>query len=243
MVKLHYVVLAAIAVAFLAPLPTLGNIILPNLPAGSEYELVFVTRGARDATTPYIADYNSFVIAQALQNPNLPQGITWNAIASAAGDIHGFGMMDACQNAPFSASIPVYNTAGQLVANAPTPLYNANGTLINAIGYDQFGNAWISVVWTGSNVDGTSDRPLGGQSEYGMPQRGESAYKGRDNPGNLDDTWLSGGFDSQIFACPLYALSSPITVTAPEPGTLTLLTAGTIALGACALRRRWMKAA
>ena len=136
--KLQNLILAAALFAIVAPLSAYGGFIPPNLPAGSKYEIAFVTYGGTTATDPYEADYNAFVTAQAQQNPNLPQGVTWHAIASTYenGDVQ-----DAIHNAPFTSSIPVYNTQGQLVANAATPLYSIYGNILNPIGYDQFGNA------------------------------------------------------------------------------------------------------
>ena len=54
-----------------------ADIILPNLPPGSQYQLMFVTAGSRYATSTDIEDYNAFVTAEAQQNPSLPAGITW----------------------------------------------------------------------------------------------------------------------------------------------------------------------
>ena len=227
--KLHLLILACSLLPFATMRLARADVIPPNLPAGSEYELAFVTRDTRNATSPYIADYNSFVTSEAAQNSSLPLGVTWDAIASAAGDIHGIGMADADQNAPVTSSIPVYNTAGQLVANAATPLYSASGILINPIDYDQFGNALAGGVWTGSNTDGTSDKPLGGQQFYGAPDTGYST--------NTNSQWIHNGDQSQVAPMVFYALSSPITVV-PEPGTLVLLAAGVVAAAAYAWRRR-----
>ena len=194
--------------------PAYADFIPPSLPAGSQYELVFVTSGGTNAESQYVSSYNAFVTSQANTNPNLPQGVTWHAIASVSGDIHGVGIADANQNAPFTPSIPVYNTAGQLVANATTPLYG--GTLIHPILYDQFGNSNSTGVWTGSNSDGTTDAPLGGESLYGSPDIGVSAA--------ISGQWLHDSSDGQGSIAEFYALSSPITVV-PEPGTLSLLAA------------------
>ena len=212
--KLSSMILAAALFALAAPLSAYGGFIPPNLPVGSKYEIAFVTRTPTTATSPYIADYNAFVTLQAQQNSNLPHGggITWHAIASTweNGNIQG-----ANQNAPFTSSIPVYNTQGQLVANAATPLYNVSGTILNPISYDQFGNSDISYVWTGTYYDGTPDNPLGNGIYFGPPDIGIS---------NITSFWLAGGTDIATNVHPLYALSSPITV--PEPGTLALLAAG-----------------
>src|SRR5208283_5438080 len=119
-VKLQNLILGVALFALAAPLSAFGGFIPPNLPAGSKYEIAFVTTGGTTATDPYEADYSAFVTAQAQENPNLPQGVTWHAIAST---FENFNPQTTGQNAPFTSSIPVYNTAGQLVANASTPLY------------------------------------------------------------------------------------------------------------------------
>ena len=150
------------AAILFAALPAHAGFIPPNLPAGSKYEIAFVTSGGTTATDPSSADYNAFVTAQAEQNPNLPQGVAWHAIASTLET--DFDIIQANQNAPFTPSIPVYNTQGQLVANAATPLYS--GYQINPILYDQFGNSDSTEVWTGSGYDGTPDDPLGGQPVF-----------------------------------------------------------------------------
>ena len=227
--KLQNLIFVAALVALAVPLSAYGDFIPPNLPAGSKYEIAFVTSGGTTATDPYEADYNAFVTAQAGENPNLPQGVTWHAIASTFenGDVQ-----QAIQNAPFTSSIPVYNTEGQLVANAATPLYSESGAILNPIGYDQFGNAKNTYVWTGSGGDGTFDNPLGNGIVYGPPDLGYSALSSYG--------WLGqASYANATSVYPLYALSSPITV--PEPGTVALLAAWLTALavfvfGRCAAK-------
>ena len=218
------ILIVFIVLSFVA-LPAHAGFIPPNLPAGSEYEIAFVTSGGTTATDPYDSDYNAFVTAQAAQNPNLPQGVTWHAIANT---FENGDQQDVRQNAPFTSSIPVYNTAGQLVANAATPLYNYYGGILNPIGYDQFGNADSTYVWTGSGGDGTYDNPLGNGNVYGPPDLGLStiSYYG----------WLGqASYAAPTNVYPLYALSSPVTV--PEPSTIALLLTGLLA-GVVCLRRR-----
>ena len=108
-VKLQNLIFVAGLFALAVPLSAYADFIAPNLPAGSKYEIAFVTSGGTTATDPYEADYDAFVTQQAAQNPNLPQA-TWHAIASTYenGDVQ-----QARQNAPFTSSIPVYNTQGQ----------------------------------------------------------------------------------------------------------------------------------
>src|SRR4051794_37951477 len=53
-----------------------------GLPIGSQYQLVFVTRGTLDATSLSISQYNTFVNEQASLNAFLPSGVTWDAVGS-----------------------------------------------------------------------------------------------------------------------------------------------------------------
>ena len=78
-----------------------------GLAPGMQYQLIFVTRDGRDATSSNIADYNAFVTAQAALNPLLPL-TTWHAVASTVA-------VNAATNAP-SLGLPVYNTGGEEVA-------------------------------------------------------------------------------------------------------------------------------
>ncbi len=234
--KLQNLVLAVALFALAVPLPALGNFIPPNLPAGSKYEIAFVTSAGTTATDPYILDYDAFVTAQAQENPNLPQGVTWHAIASTYenGDVQ-----DAIQNALFTPSIPVYNSLGQLVADSATSLYSEFGNIINPINGDQFGDTFDGYVWTGSGYDGTPDNPLGnpllGYYDNGFP---DYVYGPPDvgYTGIASEDWLGQyGYETETDVYPLYALSSPITV--PEPSTVALLLTGLLA-GAAFARRK-----
>ncbi len=226
-----------------------------GLAPGSEYQIAFVTSGGTTSTSTNIADYNSFVTQQAEQSPALVSlGATWTAIASTAAE-------NVSDNAPTYAAVPIYNTAGQLVATGSSDLWS--GSIQNFIDHDQFGDAANGkLVWTGigyNMADGSPNLPLGDWSEF-QNASGEcwtdSPNVGISSVLSLGYWWYDYGYfepegaswddlakiQSQT-TCPLYALSSPITVPVPEPGTLTLLVSALLGLaGARHLRRRGAKA-
>jgi hypothetical protein len=191
-------------------------VIYPTLPPGSEYQLIFVTTGARDAMSKNIADYNAFVTAQAELNPSFPAGVTWSAVASTAA-------VAARDNAVNPPAVPVYNTAGMLLCTGTSSLYNTP-LLLAAPDYDENGGLNQAAVWTGSGRDGTIGGGLG-NGAAGV----ESTIVGF--PETISD-WLSGSVASPDNDLSLYGLSSPITVPAPEPSTLALLVPGLVALAA-----------
>jgi hypothetical protein len=216
-------IVAVLAAALLATPPHLcANVIYPNLPPGSEYQLLFVTSGVRDGTSTDIADYNAFVSAQAALNPSLPDGISWTAVASTAAK----AARDNATNAP---GIPVYNTAGMLLSNSASGLY-ATFPLLAAPAYDENGVLGNGAVWSGSMDDGTISRyPLGnvipGSESVGV--------------GNSNNTrWLFGPPLVASERLSLYALSSPITVPVPEPSTCALVGVAVVGVAAVLGRRK-----
>jgi hypothetical protein len=217
------VLLFWLAAVLAAPSLVSANVIYPTLPPGSEYQLIFVTSGARDAMSKNIADYNAFVTAQAALNPSLPAGVTWSAVASTAA-------VAARDNAVNPPGVPVYNTAGMLLCSGTSSLYNTS-LLLALPDYDENGALNPAAVWTGSGYYGTIDGGLG-NGVAGM----ESTVVGF--PDSLSN-WLSGSVATPDFDLGLYGLSSPITVPAPEPSTLALLVPGLVALAAiiCARHR------
>lgn len=181
-------------------------ITLPDLPIGSQYQLAFVTAGRRDGTSPNISVYNNFVTTEAALNPELPDA-TWHAVASTVWGVR------ANVNAP-SGGLPVYNTQGILVASADTGLYRYS--LLSPIGYNQFGVAYegsIAPVWTGSTWQGEW---AGASASLGVSGSGASARIGSGKKA-LNKRWMEEAFNDITAACPLYALSEPITVLAPIP--------------------------
>ncbi len=219
----------------LATVPTSlqADVIPPiGLAPGSPYQLVFVTADTTAATSSDINYYNTFVQGEAALNPSLPTA-TWRAVASTVS-------VNARDNAPTYASVPIYNTNGQLVATGSTALWSDD--LQNPVDYDQSGQlAASSYVWSGSNDSGTAGTlPLGELTPLNDlifgPMVGLDVSAG---PGWLGhhETWNYYS-PPNTNTLPLYALSSPITVPAPEPSTFVLLGIGTTSLVAYAWRKR-----
>ena len=218
----------------------MADIIPPiGLAPGSQYQLIFLTKDTHDATSSDISVYNSFVTAEAAQNPLLPSGVTWTAVASTP-------TINANVNAP-SNGLPVYNTAG--IEVAPAGLYTSDIPVLSINSFDQFGGPGTTnneFVWTGSEYDGTGSVNLtlgndpsnpGAQAKSGGPTFGDHVVKpDLVAPGNRIFTSSTDEPISNFNA--LYALSSPITVPTPEPATLTLLTSALLLIGGHRLLRR-----
>jgi hypothetical protein len=216
--------LAAFAAIALPAAPLSAGVIPPiGLAPGTPYQLVFVTQDGITGTAGTEAPYNAFVNAEAALSPTLPSAI-WSAITSTADGTA------ANLNAP-SGGLPVYNTAGQLVASAATGIYTS--ALDTPIAYDQFGNpatgdpplfASTGAVWTGSLYTGGPVLPMG----TGNPTSGTFVLQ--------TSGWADSGSFNPVFSLQVYALSSPITST-PEPATLTLLGSALLLLGGIQLLR------
>jgi hypothetical protein len=207
-------VVAAVAALTMLALPTQAEVILPNLPVGSQYQLIFVTSGDHDALSPEIDDYNTFVMQEAALGTSLPTA-TWRAVASTP-------FVQAISNAITYPSIPIYNTHGELLASGTVDLWD--GSLTHAVTYNQWGLATeFPVVWTGTAVDGTDEH----NHQLGL-HPSLSSRVGSAN--TLGSTWISSGNDDPVLPHALYALSSPITVT-PEPATVSLLATALLGLG------------
>jgi hypothetical protein len=197
-----------------------ATLILPNLPPGSQYQIIFATAGEIDATSGSISTYNTFASNSAgTLNSLLPAGVTWKAVASTLSTA-------ASANAPSFSNIPIYNTHGIKVSAGN--LYS--GSLLAPVSFDQNGNAPpIDLIWTGATAaGGIPSNPLGSA----VPEFG--------NSNDSNSNWITGlSGDGSNIPWPVYALSSPITVV-PEPAALSL--AGAIAcLGGILFVRRGRK--
>jgi hypothetical protein len=210
--------LAAFAALALSVTQLVAAVISPiGLSPGSPYQLIFVTADGHDAMSTTEAPYNTFVAAEAALNPLLPSA-TWTAVTSTADGTN------ANVNAP-SVGLPVYNTAGQLVATSATGLYTA--PLVNAVSFDQFGGRINSLVWTGSSTNGLGT--VGNTLGTAAPFSGVSY--------TALSQWIHFAVDSPSSNESLYALSSTLTSPAPEPATITLLGSAFLLIGGMRLLR------
>jgi hypothetical protein len=185
-----------------------------GLSPGSQYQLVFVTADMTTATSANVADYNSFVAAEAALNPSLP-ATTWSAAVSTPN-------INAYVNAP-SGPYPVYNTQGIEVAAAGQGLYI--GSLLAPIQYDQFGVATtFSMAWSGNYFPPSPTPP----SMFGLGDLFPGPEWG--NPNSTGSAWYSDSATTADTLLPTYALSAPITFV-PEPAAITLLASACLLIG------------
>ena len=233
---LHKTVVRVLFVAVMAAASMLAGrlqaqVVLPNLPPGSEYQLAFVTADYIVGSYGYEYYYNDFAQTEAAPlNAMLPAGTTWSAITSTYSD-----GISASTNAPTYAGVPIYDTRGDIIVPSTGSLWS--GTLQNPIYYDQAGRAdMYSYVWTGTNPDGSpAEYTLGGPSgwsEFGHPAISE--YE-----------WVACGQNLQTYTYSVYALSSVITVPVPEPSALAMLASGLLGVAGVsgvAYVRRWRRA-
>jgi hypothetical protein len=126
--RLYLITALAVFVVHSAPLMA----VTPRpvgLAPGSQYQVLLVTQGVRNATSSNIADYNAFVNAEVALNPLLPSGVTWSAVSFT-------DTITAQVNAP-SNGLAVFDTKGNLLVAAGIGLYAA--VFPSASILDQFG--------------------------------------------------------------------------------------------------------
>lgn len=179
-----------------------------GLNPGDHFRFAFVTDGIRDATSTNVADYDSFVIAQAGGATYSGVVVKWFAIGST-------DSVDAIDHVG-QASAPVYLSDGTLVTTTTTPAGLWSGALVHEIDLDLAGKPQDPsfFVWTGTNPTGTG---FGGPLGVPTPQVGSST--------DTDGAWTSSGRSPSGDLRNLYGISSVLTVpqAVPEPSTLTML--------------------
>jgi hypothetical protein len=234
-------ILSGVALATLGASAARAVIVIPptGLAPGSEYRLVFVTSGTRNATSSNIDIYNTFVQNAARSSSVLntaltaagfdPTSITWTAIAST-------GAVNARSNTRTRAtdtSRPIYRLDGAQVATSYADMWEGSiGEPINRTQEDTVIER--SRVWTGTGGGGETSNPLGVfvdfNPRFGLIERG--------------DLWVSAGIALQS-AERFYGISSVLVVptapptTTPEPSSLLgFITLGGLMLGGVARKTR-----
>ncbi len=222
-----------------------------GLAPGSSYDVIFVTSDQTQARSADISTYNGIANTDATQ-AGLPgaKAIAGTPTVTALQNICGASTA-AC------ADVPVYDVAGNLIANSVASLFDAaNIPLLHPITLTQTGAAaGASYIWTGSAPDGTLPSfrtfrgspvftsitvtsALGGVPKYGSSYGADGVY------GSVGQSFLRGNSANHTrnFSYPLYGLSSPLTVAAPEPSSMYLLLSGVAGGLAFTTRRRRRRA-
>jgi hypothetical protein len=123
-------------------------------------------------------------------------GATWTAVLS-----------DNTTGAKYRFTLqgPVYNTYGDLVANDATDLWD--GTLANAVGYDEEGASVSAIAWTGTLFGGTS-------SSDNCLNWTDNTFTQDGTGGGSDQTnsfWIDGGIWTCDTVNRFYCISSAVT--------------------------------
>ncbi len=181
----------------------------PGLNPGDSYRLIFVTSEKTTATNGTFFPYDAFANSAAASSTQLVSlDTTWKALVSVPTNQTPHAARDHTGTSPTTSipsNVPIYNLQGQLVASTYADLWD--GSIANAIRYDQFGNSVSTPVWTGTaaNGFGIASRQVG----HSIVQIGDPQVTIR--------TWIgfNGGAtrpNSELHS--IYAVSG--TLTAPE---------------------------
>ena len=218
-----------VALGVTTPVLLAGNVLaatLPNLTPGSQFRYVFVTSGARNATSTDINTYNTFVNNEASAGSET-SGITgpWTAIASTAS-------ISARTNTATTATggVPIYRVDGTLVAHNYGDLWD--GSIANPINVTQDDEnvPTGTFVWTGTTSTGSTDsNPLGvATSRYGVATATNTGWIGSANRNSSTNQRL-------------YAMSSIQEIPAAIPEPTTIIASLLVGAGLLPLKRRKSK--
>jgi hypothetical protein len=189
---------------------TYAELVVPDgLSPGDSYQVIFVTSRTA-ANIPYISYYDNFVNNAAEQaGIGSTIDVSWKAVVST----QTVNAKDHITPVPPTPDVPIYNQAGELVAQSLADLWD--GQLDNPVRYDEFRKPIeaTSYVWTGTRFDGTTASPLGTES---------STYGDQDS---TESFWInmSSAPDPNVARRSVYAISSTITVALAKPKPPTII--------------------
>jgi hypothetical protein len=179
-----------------------------SLLPGAQYRLAFVTDGTRDAISSSIADYDSFVSAEASTESSL-SSISWQVIGSTT----SVSAPDHTGTAPADyPGVPIFLLNGAKLVDDYSDLWD--GSLDLPLSIDQHGAPLSSRVWSGTYSSGLAGFPLG--ATY-LPGTGLSTSD--------DSQWIAAApiGPPAYFPLPLYAISEVLTIPVPEPAAVALV--------------------
>jgi hypothetical protein len=186
-----------------------------GLADGTKFRFIFTTTGTTFATSSSIADYNTFVNAEAAGATYNGSTIAWKAVGSTA-------TVDARDNVGgFGTNVAVYLVNGTKVANDLTNGANGlwGGSLMAAANLGISGASVSGLAWTGSTTAGQAfiGEALGstGNVAFGII-------------GRTSGDWIYFASIGSSASRKMYAVSEELTVgVIPAPGAVALLaTAG-----------------
>lgn len=189
----------------------------PELLAGDQYRLAFVTSEKRDATSSDINDYDQFVQAVADSAPEVGQwGLNWRAIGSTS----EVDARDHTDTHPVDdVSVPIYLLDGTQLVDGYPSFWSPNLSRFGkTFDINEFGEQLpapdpdildgINFVWTGT--DGTGIAEAVGQRSFWLGE--ESVGLGEANRSD----WIDGGATDSANLHHVYAISD-VLVAVPEP--------------------------
>ena len=183
-----------------------------GLPPGAEFRILFLTSGARDATSVAIEDYNDFVQAAAAAGHVAIREYSagFFAVASTADT-------DARDNtATTGTGVPIYWLGGNQLADNYADFYDGTWDDERNV-TDESGSAYANLgspqpVWTGSNDSGVEHNESGNSRALGA----SPAERGGINDPDRGDATPNPLFGNEAGAStdpfPLYALSQVFVV-------------------------------
>jgi hypothetical protein len=188
----------------------------PRLSPGDTFRFVVVTQGTRTATSSSIANYNTFVNAQAGAATYGGSVVTWEAIGSTSST--------SAINNVGQTTTPVYLPDGTLVTTSTTSAGLWSGSLLHRIDEDISGmglHTGSTGVWTGTNTNGSkSANPLG--NFFGVETGNTLSTNG---------TWVNNGAFSSTTSgvFHMYGISQVLTAV-PEPSSFVMAGTAIIAI-------------
>jgi len=196
-----------------------ASLVVPaSLNPGDSYHVVFVSSTTGSPLSSDINYYDTHVQNAAdAAGIGTSIGLTWRAIVSTEtvdAKTH-LGSLFSNKN-----TIPIFNQHGELVASSFNDMWD--GLLINDIFYDEYGDENRSYTYTGTNMSGLADDPLGvsgGNFTYG-------------NPTKRGYNWVDMGSYNTLYDRPFYGMSAETTVAGvvPIPAAVWLFGSGLLGL-------------